>query len=344
MEKSASKNPNIEKNVPNLYVWIIENISKCRVTIHAGHVTFFMLVSFFPFVMFLLTILNLSKVIDLHAVRDQLAALNAGFIIKTIIGWIDDILSSNGGIISVATFLVLIWSGSKGFDGLAQGLDSIYGARGKRGYAKRRLFSMIHLVSFVMMIIVTLFLVVFGSLIIHWLAEELPYLKGVRLLISLIRYLLIAFMFLSFFVLVFRFIPYTPTETIAEKKARRKKNKALPKGKKIKRPLERTLKKELPGALVTSVTWIIFSRLYGIYMSYQLEHASIYGSLTAFFLTLLWLYYSMLFIFVGGLFNYYSYVTGEQSIRHVLKDLPGLVVWIKNKINDTFKPKKNDAA
>lgn len=317
---------------PNLYLWIINHFQKSRVTIHAGHVTFFMLLSFFPFVMFLLTILHSTNIIDLNQLRDTLAELKSGFIGQTIIGWIDDIISTRGVFMSAASIIVLIWSGSKGFDGLAQGLDSIYGARGKRGYVKRRLFSMVHLVNFVLMVVFSMILLVFGSLLIRWLSEELPWFRGIQFLVSVVRYLMIAVIFLIYFVLMYRFIPYTPTESKDEIKARKIANKGLPKNERKKRPIHRTIRKELPGALLASITWIVFSRLYGFYMSYQVEHASIYGSLTAFFLTLLWLYYCMMFIFIGGLYNHYSYATGESATRHIFKDIPGLFRWIIHRI------------
>ena len=329
---------------PNLYLWIIRHFQKCRVTIHAGHVTFFMLVSFFPFVMFLLTMLHSTNIVNLNQLRESLATVNTGFVGQTIIGWIDDIISSRGVLMSAASVIILIWSGSKGFDGLAQGLDSIYGARGKRGYVKRRLLSMVHLVNFVLIVIFSMVLVVFGSLLIRWISTELPWMKGIQVFVIVARYLVIAVIFLVYFILMYRFIPYMPTETKEEYRARKAYNKGLPRKERKKRPSHRTLRQEIPGALLASIIWIVFSRLYGFYMSYQVEHASIYGSLTAFFLTLLWLYYCMMFIFIGGLYNHYSYETGESATRHIFKDLPGLFRWIIRRVTHTFRKKKKPTA
>ena len=45
----------------NLYIWSIKNIKSNRISIHAAQVAFFIMVSFFPFLMFLFTLLGFSK-------------------------------------------------------------------------------------------------------------------------------------------------------------------------------------------------------------------------------------------------------------------------------------------
>ena len=334
MEKSEST------EVENLYLWIMDRFKKARVTIHAGHVTFFILLSFFPFMMLFISVLKSTDIIDLNRIRESVNSVDMGFIGKTITGWMDDIVSTQGGLISAASIIVLIWSGSKGFDGLARGLDRIYNAHMERSYVRRRLLSMMHLISFVLMIVFSLVLVVFGDLLIRKLSEELSWMKGMGFLATMIRYLAIAVIFLTYFVMMYRFIPYTPTETREEFKERRAGNKGIPRKERTKRPIQRTIRRELPGAFLTSFVWTVFSRLYGIYMSYQVEHNTIYGSLTAFFLTLLWLYYCVVLIFLGGIFNCYYYENGESAFRHIFKDIPGLVRFLLAKLPGQKKKQK----
>ena len=42
----------------NLYIWSIKNIKSNRISIHAAQVAFFIMVSFFPFLMFFITLLK----------------------------------------------------------------------------------------------------------------------------------------------------------------------------------------------------------------------------------------------------------------------------------------------
>ena len=46
----------------NLFIWFMDKFNKHRISVHAAHVTFFMLVSFFPFMMFLLLFLKYTPV------------------------------------------------------------------------------------------------------------------------------------------------------------------------------------------------------------------------------------------------------------------------------------------
>lgn len=46
----------------NLFIWFMDKFNKHRISVHAAHVTFFMLVSFFPFMMFFVTLLKYTPV------------------------------------------------------------------------------------------------------------------------------------------------------------------------------------------------------------------------------------------------------------------------------------------
>lgn len=60
----------------------------------------------------------------------------------------------------------------------------------------------------------------------------------------------------------------------------------------------------LPGALITTAGWLIFSSLFGFYVDNFSNYSSLYGSLTVVIITMLWIYFCMNLIFCGGLVNY----------------------------------------
>lgn len=60
---------------------------------------------------------------------------------------------------------------------------------------------------------------------------------------------------------------------------------------------------QLPGGIISSVSWVCFSWLYAIYIDNFSNFSYIYGSLTAIILLMLWLYFCMLFFLCGALFN-----------------------------------------
>jgi membrane protein len=66
---------------------------------------------------------------------------------------------------------------------------------------------------------------------------------------------------------------------------------------------ENTFRKSLPGALVASLGWMGFSRLYSVYVRYVSSYSNIYGSVYAVALSMLWLYCCVTILFYGGLLN-----------------------------------------
>ena len=61
----------------------------------------------------------------------------------------------------------------------------------------------------------------------------------------------------------------------------------------------------LPGALLASSGWLIFSDLYSIYVEHFARLSNIYGSVYAVALAMLWLYCCMSIVFYGGSLNRY---------------------------------------
>ncbi len=311
----------------NLYVWILTRFTKYDVSSHAGHVTFFLLLSFFPTIMLILKLASQLPGVDPNAVINTVESLAPGNLKDILASSIQDILTPSGGIY-IFTIITLLWAGSKGFDGLAMALDSIYSSKNRRGYLIRRAFSVLYLIGFVLMFLVSIGLIVFGGFLLDYINEHfnIPF-DGFMMRI-LLRYGLIILIFIVFFVLLLRFGPYTPGETKEEQKARREANKNKPFRERTKAPKQRTWKKEVPGALLTTTLWLIFTKLFSIYVEYRLAHPSYYGSLASVFLTLLWLYFCMIFIFIGALYNNFAYRHGESSTRHLIKDLPGFFRYI----------------
>ena len=59
----------------------------------------------------------------------------------------------------------------------------------------------------------------------------------------------------------------------------------------------------LPGALLGSAGWLIFSDLFSIYVEHFSDYTNIYGSVYAVALSMLWLYFCICIVFYGGVLN-----------------------------------------
>ena len=67
----------------------------------------------------------------------------------------------------------------------------------------------------------------------------------------------------------------------------------------------------LPGALLASVGWLVFSHLFSIYVEHFSSYANLYGSVYAIALSMLWLYCCISIVFYGGALNFF--LTQQES-------------------------------
>ena len=66
-----------------------------------------------------------------------------------------------------------------------------------------------------------------------------------------------------------------------------------------------TLKSQIPGAMVSSVAWSLFSLAFSIYIDLTPGTVNMYGSLTTLVLIMLWLYFCMWILLIGAEINSY---------------------------------------
>lgn len=254
--------------------WFINHFSKNTLSVHAAHVVFFIIVSFFPFIMFFFTLLRYTPLTE-ESILHLLEAVVPGSINNVLGTWINEAYRQSSGTILSITVITTLWSGSKGFMGITYGLDKIYGVKNRRNWLVNRLSSLMYTVAFAAILLISLIVIVYGNQILiaidSFFSIETPLFIGIFSLRSILGFTI----FFLFFLLIYMFIP--------DRKPK--------------------LKEEVPGALFTSVLWILFSYLFSIYIDYFSNFSSVYGSLTYIVLFMLWMYVCMDILFLGALIN-----------------------------------------
>lgn len=280
----------------NIFLWFTKKFSEKKISIHAAHVAFFIQVSIFPFLMFLITLIQytpLSEATLLAAVKElipgQLSALAAD--------WISETYRAASGTILSITVAVTLWSGSKGFSGVILELEEIYEVEERRSVAGRRLHSLIDTVVFTVMLIISLMLLVYGNQIVKLIHKLFPILTNLEVILFLLRSAVAFLLFVIYFLVLYRFVPGHKTK----------------------------FRDELPGAGLSAFLWISFSYLYSLYIDYHSDFSSIYGSLTYVVLLMLWIYGSIIIIFLGGLFNQYLREEKHLNLAASIRQLPALL-------------------
>ena len=263
------------KNIQKLSRAFSRKLTHDATTAYSSDTTLFMIVSFFPFLMFLLTLLqylpftkqDLMAVIE-NAMPDQVAAM---------IGNLVNELYSTSSLLLSVTLITTLWTASRGMLGIYRGLNSVYGIEETRNYIVLRLLAMLYTFIFVIMLFMLLGLYVFGNQIVAWLTGYFPALmmNKYAILVVSFRTTIGIVILLLFFILMYCFIPNRRTKFF----------------------------KELPGAAFAAVGWVVFSYLYSFYIDNMGNMKATYGSLTAVVLCVLWLYFCMSIFFLGAEIN-----------------------------------------
>lgn len=148
-----------------------------------------------------------------------------------------------------------------------------------RNYFYLRIRASFYTVIFLLAIVSSLVLSVFGNRISVMIYEHIPFLSKVVEFIIRIRTFVTFVVLTVFWDLVYRFLP-------------NRRNMA-----------KTTLRKQLPGAVFTACGWLLLSFFFSVYLDVFKGFTSMYGSLTTIILIMLWLYGCMYIILLGGEIN-----------------------------------------
>ncbi len=240
----------------------------------AAQAAFFIILSFFPFAMFLLTLLNYLPVsaTDLQSFALGIFPETVRNILNTVFA---DLMEKSSGTLLSVTVLAALWSSSRGMLALVRGLNAVYRQKETRNYFLIRGVSILYTLAFTVLLIVTLLFLVFGNQLYRLIITRLPLLGTPALFIMSLRFLVTMTILTLFFLLLYLVIP--------NRKSR--------------------LLRELPGAVFTAGGWLGFSFLFSFYIDHMAGYTYTYGSLTTLAVCMLWLYCCMYLLFLGAEIN-----------------------------------------
>lgn len=247
-----------------------------NISFHSAYTGFFLVLSVFPMLTLFLGLLGYTSL----GVEELLAliqwVLPAAFMPmaeKLVIG---AYAHTSGTVLSLSA-LTALWSASRGMHGLLAGLNSVYGLKENRPYLLTRTISVIYTFLFLVVLVLTLVLHVFGTTILDYLRMTTnPVLMFLMDIIDL-RFFLLLLLQTALFTAMYAALP-NRRNAIGE---------------------------SLPGALLTAIGWLTFSDLFSMYVEHFPNYANVFGSVYAVALAMLWLYCCISIVFYGGALNRY---------------------------------------
>ena len=251
----------------------LEDMREDAVSAYAAQAAFFIMMSAFPFIMLLLTLIQYLPVTEevlIVMAHNTIPAAFNGYVISLI----EEIYAKPSVTIISVTFVATVWAASKSFLAIIRGCNSVYDIKETRNYLRLRLLASLYTIIFAVILVVTLAVMVFGNTIAMVIGEQIPVLREMAFFIISLRTAVGFGVMFLFFLGLYVAVP--------NRKGR--------------------VTKEVPGAILTSVGWISFSYLFSFYVD-NFANFDTYGSLTAIIFLMLWLYACMYMFFVGGEIN-----------------------------------------
>lgn len=240
----------------------------------SAQAAFFIFISFFPFTMFLLTLIQYLPVTESELLTLIKTVLPSG-INTYITSIVHDIYFQPAKTIISITAITTLWSASRGFLAIVKGLNTVYEINETRNYIRLRITSAIYTLAFAVIIVISLGLLVFGNRLYLLITTQFPLINDLAVAIIGLRTIFSLALYTVFFLLLYTVIPNRKTKFL----------------------------NELPGAIIAASGWMLFSFLYSIYIDNFAKFSAMYGSLTAIVLLMLWLYFCMYILFIGAEIN-----------------------------------------
>ena len=280
------------KKIVKLVQGFLKAMGDDHVSAYAAQTAYFIMLSFIPFIILLLTLIQYTTITksDLFAVMQ---AILPDSMDSFVIGIIDEAYSKTVVTISLSA-ITAAWSAGNGFLALMRGMNTIYNVEEHRNYIILRIRSAIYNVIFIISIILSLVVLVFGNSIHEAAVKYVPILSVVTGLIIRLKDMVAIVFLMMVFMALYKFVPNRRARFISQ----------------------------APGALFSSVCWYLFSIGFSIYVDYSPGLSNMYGSLTTIILIMLWLYFCMYIVLLGAEIN--SYFEGQFRMlayyRRMLKE------------------------
>lgn len=264
------------KKIIHLVHKFTTKVSERALSAYSAQTAFFLMLAFFPFLIFCFALLRNTSLTEEMFVRFLLAVIPESFR-DFLSELIHDIYEKSSAQVVSITIVSALWLSSKAFLSLTQGINAMYSCKESRNYIIIRIFCIIYSVLFAIVIIAVLALLVYGNQINNFLLKHVSILTSISLPIINFRNIISLLLLLFTFSILYYFLPNC----------------------KIK------MRFHIPGAVLSTLGWFSLSHLYSYYAENISNYSAFYGTMTNIALLMIWLYFCMYIFFLGGFINHY---------------------------------------
>ncbi len=240
----------------------------------ASELTYKIILSVFPFVIFLMTFTGFLN-IDIEKFIYRFDNIIPNQILELVGSFIQSNINVKHVGLMSWSLIISIYSSSSGFKSVIRGINRSYEKKETRNIILVRLISIFLVFIFCISIIISFAILVYGDYLISFLNEYsiIPYSFEVP-------FKIISFLFTVFLLIVLVTFIY-----------------------KISSCLKIHFYQAFPGAIFTVLFWMIFSKLYNFYLQKFSNFSKLYGSISNVFVFLIWINILSVILLIGSEIN-----------------------------------------
>lgn len=253
---------------------LIERIVHVRAFELSAQLAFYFLLSLFPFLIFVMTLLpmlgfegkDLVELVRPYVPEEAMKIVDEN--VETIFG------TKKRGMLSFG-IIASIWSASNAINGIIRALNHAYDIEETRSFFVSRVLAILLTIGMIVVIIVALLLPVFGKVIGNFIFYHLNLSESFLVFWETFRWLL-SFCIIAFVITGLYYIG---------------PNKRL------------QFREVMLGGLIATVGWLLTSFGFSYYVSNFGNYSATYGSLGGVIVLMLWFYFSAFVLLLGGIIN-----------------------------------------
>ena len=249
-------------------------MKKENISAYAASTAFFIFLSLVPMLIMICTIIPFTPLTEQN-LTTAVTDITPDAVDPLAESLIDEVYDKSAGILSIAAFATL-WSAGKGVLALMRGLNAINDVDEERNYFVVRILSSFYTLIMLVVVILSLFIMVFGNAVVDIALRKIPQLQVVVSFAMNFRFIPIWLVLTVLFAMIYAYIPN----------------------------IKLKFREQLPGAAFSAIVWSVFSWGFSIYVDWG-ETGGVYGSLSILIIVMLWLYICMYIMMIGAYINRY---------------------------------------
>lgn len=259
--------------------------TEAQIPFLAAQTSFFVIMAFFPFVAFTLTLIKETHLDDTLFMQALSSFLPTSTYILTL-QILESAQANKNLFISIGGVIASLWPFSRAVESLIVSINAVYHGE-KRHPLKRLGLSIVLTAAFVLLVILSTLLLLFGRYLGEVLFEVLGSPDTFLRVWDFLRYQFSVLIILIIFMVLYKTVP----------------------DQKVK------FGEIFPGAAFATIFWLLLSLVFSIFMNRFFKFASIYGGIAGIILLIMWLFWAMHIILIGAVINSVNVSWGAQDVK-----------------------------